>query len=92
MLEAAILTTIAFVLIVPIMYLYADANGFYVIDEKLVENGQLNIDYPQNRFGSHFALVTIITYVVLLGISLLGTYIPATLAARMQPADVLKDE
>lgn len=47
LLEAAILTTIAFVLIVPVMYLYADANGFYMIDEKLIENGQLSTDYPQ---------------------------------------------
>ncbi len=90
--EAAILVTLAFITALPALLLYTRYAGLYIIDENLIELGILNMDYPQNRFASHFITVTLLAYTTLLGISLLGTLIPAVTASRTQPAEVLKDE
>ena len=45
-----------------------------------------------NNFYEHFGLVSMVTYAILLGISLLGTLIPIIRATRVLPADALRDE
>ena len=45
-----------------------------------------------NNFGEHFGVVSLVTYLILLVISLLGTIIPVTRASRVLPAEALRDE
>lgn len=89
LLEATLLVTVAFVLTLPALLHLAWVDGMYVVD-----NGErvLNPIYLQNRFGAHFLLVSFITYTMLLGIALIGTYIPVQRAVRILPADALRDE
>ena len=51
-----------------------------------------NPDYIQNRPVLHFLIVSVISYVLILGVSFVATYIPVSKAARMNPADALRDE
>ena len=44
------------------------------------------------RLITHFFIVSLLTYVVLLIIALLGTYAPVTRAAKILPAEALRDE
>ena len=48
--------------------------------------------YWVNSFGLHFGIVTLITYLILLLVSLIGTIIPVVKAANILPADALRDE
>jgi ABC-type lipoprotein release transport system permease subunit len=48
--------------------------------------------YWVNSFGLHFGIVTLITYLILLFVSLIGTFIPVVKAANILPADALRDE
>lgn len=52
----------------------------------------LNSAYWMNNFGEHFGVVSLVTYLILLVISLLGTIIPVTRASRVLPAEALRDE
>lgn len=40
----------------------------------------------------HFCIVTLMTYIILLVIALIGTYIPVKRASHILPADALRDE
>lgn len=89
LLEAALLVTVAFgVMLIPI-YIYADLNGFVTFGN---QNGNPNPDYWMNRFAAHYWMVTAISYFVLLATALVGTYIPVHRAASILPADALRDE
>lgn len=48
--------------------------------------------YVQNIPALHFLIVSILTYLLLLIVALVGTYIPAYRAARTLPAEALRDE
>ena len=54
----------------------------------------VHINYPYLSFHpvKMFAVVSVITYIFMIFISLLGTYIPVRRAAKTLPADALKDE
>ena len=49
-------------------------------------------DYIQNRPVLHFLIVSAISYILILAVSFVATYIPVSKAARMNPADALRDE
>lgn len=51
-----------------------------------------NSAYLQNRFVPHFLIVSLIVYVLLILITLVGTWIPAQRAAHTEPANALRDE
>ena len=51
-----------------------------------------NVHYPIFNALPHFIVVTLLCYVLLLGISWVGTYIPVHRAANILPADALRDE
>ena len=51
-----------------------------------------NPDYWQNQPVTHFLIVSAITYLLVLGISLLATYIPVAAAAKMKPTEALHEE
>lgn len=85
--ESFLLTTIAWFIGILIMFQLVYHAGFGTNDY-LGENMQ----YIQNRAIPHFLIVSFITYILTLIIALLGTWIPARRAARIEPADALRDE
>lgn len=88
--EAGMLVTFAFLLAVPLLLHYAYVHGVYVVAGS--GSPVPNPDYLQNHFGGHFSIVLLLSYVLLLLIALVGTFIPAQRAARVLPADALRDE
>lgn len=46
----------------------------------------------QNQFIPHFLIVSFVVYFLMLLITLVGTWIPASRAARIEPAEALHDE
>lgn len=51
-----------------------------------------NVNYWMFETTPHFVVVTILTYVLLLAISWIGTYIPVQRASKVLPAEALRDE
>ena len=90
LIEAWLLLTLAFILVIPLLLYHAQANGLYAVE--MNRYFVPNPAYGQNRFGFHFMVVLIISYLILLLIALIGTYIPVRRAARTLPADALRDE
>lgn len=90
LLEAWMLVTVAFAVVLPLLLHRAWMEGFYTVQS----SGTPVPDpaYWQNRFGPHFLAVTALSYGLLLLVALLGTYIPARRAARTLPAEALRDE
>ena len=84
--EAWLLVTMAFIVSLPLTIHRVYAVGF----ANPTENG--NPAYWQNQPYTHFLIVSILTYVILLIIALLGTYAPVTRAAKILPAEALRDE
>nr|WP_302436587.1 FtsX-like permease family protein [Bacteroides intestinalis] len=84
--EAWLLVTVAFVVSLPLTIHRVYASGF----ANPTMDG--NPDYWQNQPYTHFFIVSLLTYVVLLIIALLGTYAPVTRAAKILPAEALRDE
>ena len=92
--EAVILLTLAFVAAMPIVLHFVLTEGFAEpgvcsIDK---ENFTPNPEYGVNNFYIHFAWVTAITYVAMLFITIVGTWIPVYRATRILPADALREE
>lgn len=90
LIEAWLLLTTAFVLVIPFLLYHAQTNGLYAVE--MNRYFVPNPEYWQNRFGFHFSIVLIISYLILLIIALIGTYIPVVRAARTLPADALRNE
>lgn len=89
--EATLLVSLAFLCSLPILLHYAHVKGMYVT----MGGGMFPIlseKYWMNNFFEHFGLVSVVTYAILLGISLVGTLIPVVRASRILPADALRDE
>ena len=86
LMEAWLLVTIAFVVSLPLTMHRIYVSGF----ANPSENG--NPVYWQNQPLTHFLIVSILAYIVLLIIALLGTYAPVTRAAKILPAEALRDE
>jgi ABC-type antimicrobial peptide transport system permease subunit len=90
LIEAWLLLTVAFVLVIPFLLYHAYTSGLY-----MVEMGSYfvpNPAYGQNRFGFHFTVVLALSYLVLVLIALVGTYIPVRRAARALPVEALREE
>lgn len=89
--EAALLVTIAFICTLPLLLHYANVEGMY-------ETGFtgsspiISSKYWVNNFWEHFGIVSVITYFILLSVSLIGTLIPVSKASNVSPADALRDE
>lgn len=88
--EAWLLVTVAFVLVLPLLWHHARIDGMYVVEVN--QNFVPDLKYAQNRFGAHFGIVTLLSYLLLLAVALVGTYIPVKRAARILPAEALRDE
>jgi len=85
--EALIIVTIAFIVSIILMLNIAYIQDFFKTDP-------LNLNYPYLSFHpvKMFAVVSAITYIIMIFISLLGTYIPVRRATKALPADALKEE
>lgn len=80
------MVTIAFVIGVLAQFQIVYLNGFaFAPDDP-------NPDYIQNHPVLHFLIVSTISYILILAVSFVATYIPVSKAARMNPADALRDE
>lgn len=90
LIEGWLLLTTAFVPVIPLLLYHAYSNGMYVV--KINKYFVPDPAYGQNCFGFHFLIVLISSYLILLLIALIGTYIPVRRAARTLPADALRDE
>ena len=90
LLEAWMLLTAAFVLVIPFLYFHARLHGLYTME--MFDDFVPDPAYGQNRFGFHFTVVLALSYVVLLLVALIGTYIPVRRAARTLPVEALRDE
>ena len=92
--EAVILLTLAFVAAMPIVLHFVLTEGFAEPEVCSIdkENFTPNPEYGVNNFYIHFAWVTAITYVAMLFITIVGTWIPVYRATRILPADALREE
>ena len=90
LLEAWMLLTVAFVLVIPFLYFHARIHGLYTVE--MFDDFVLDPAYGQNRFGFHFTVVLALSYLVLLIVALIGTYIPVRRAARTLPLEALREE
>lgn len=90
LIEAWLLLTVAFGLTVPFLFYHASVNGLYAV--KMSEYFVPDPTYAQNRFGCHFIVVSVISYLILLLVSFIGTYIPVRRAARTTPLEALREE
>ncbi|MFR5758309.1 MAG: hypothetical protein ACLUE2_08910 [Bacteroides cellulosilyticus] len=84
LMEAWLLVTIAFAVSLPLTMHRIYVSGF----ANPSENG--NPVYWQNQPLTHFLIVSVLAYIVLLIIALLGTYAPVTRAAKILPAEAFK--
>lgn len=89
--EASILVTVATIISTIIMAHYVYTNDFFAKIQMLSKE-MLNPEYWQNNPITHFSVISIIVYLVLLITSLIGTLIPVSRATRELPADALHDE
>ena len=88
--ESWMLLTIAFVVVMPLLWFYFQQEGFYLVQQA----GHLvpNPAYWQNQPVTRYFILMAITYLLLLLISLIGTYIPTRRTARVLPCEALREE
>ena len=89
--EATLLVTLAFVCAMPLLLNYVHSEGMF---NDIFAAGRpiVSDKYWVNSFWQHFGMVSLITYLILLSVSLVGTLIPVVKAANILPADALRDE
>ena len=90
--EATLLVSMAFVCILPALAHVAKVNGMYggsTISSNLVDNLIANW---WTESIPHFLMVSLITYLLLLAVAVIGTAIPVSRATKVLPADALRDE
>ena len=89
--EATLLVTLAFagtlLLLINYVYLEGMFNDVFAGMRPVVSD-----KYWVNNVVQHFGVVSMVTYLILLGVSLVGTLIPVVRATRLLPADALRDE
>ena len=91
--EAVVLISLSFAVCLPVILHIVTVDGFIVPQITTYDEGLApNPEYAVNNFYIHFAWVTAITYVVMLAITVIGTFIPVYRATRILPADALRDE
>jgi len=88
--ETGLLVTLAFVCALPLLMHYVHESGMYFAVVTGEPKDSLTIWWLETV--PHFCMVSILTYVILLLIALLGTYIPVSRAVNVFPADALRDE
>ena len=92
--EGIILLTAAFLVAMAFVAWYVHHNGYNMGLTEHAIGGWKGPDlyYWFNRPRLHIAAVTLLTYALMLGITLLGTWVPVQRATRILPSDALRDE
>ena len=90
LIEAWLLVTIAFVAVIPCLLYHKYTNGLYALE--MNDYFVPSPVYGQNRFDFHFSVVLLLSYLILLLVALVGTYIPVRRAARTLPVEALREE
>lgn len=88
--ETGLLVTLAFVCALPLLMHYVHESGMYYAI--ITDEPKDSLTVWWLKTVPHFCLVSLLTYAILLLIALLGTYIPVSRAAKVLPADALRDE
>ena len=88
--ETGLLVTLAFVCTLPLLMHYVHESGMYYATITDEPKDSLTVWWLETV--PHFCMVSLLTYAILLLIALLGTYIPVSRAAKVLPADALRDE
>lgn len=88
--ETGLLVTLAFVCALPILMHYVHESGMYHAVILGEPKDSLTVWWLETV--PHFCMVSLLAYMILLIIALLGTYIPVSRAAKVLPADALRDE
>ena len=88
--ETGLLVTMAFVCTLPLLMHYVHESGMYHAIITGEPKDSLTVWWLETV--PHFCMVSLLTYAILLLIALLGTYIPVSRAAKVLPADALRDE
>ena len=89
--EATLLVTMAFACTLLLIANYVFIEGMF--DDVFAGMRPIISDkYWVNSFMEHFGVVSLVTYLIMLGISLIGTLIPVLKATQVLPADALRDE
>ena len=92
--EAVILLTVAFIVALPLILHIVLVDGFAEPAVCTLNKNAFppNPEYGVNNTYIHFAWVTAITFIAMLAITVIGTFIPVYRATRILPADALRDE
>ena len=85
--EVAILVTIGFAVAMLFVLHHLYVNGF-----ANPLDGYINIKFVEIGGALHFAVVTAVTYIILMLIAIAGAAIPAWRITKILPADALKEE
>ena len=88
--ETGLLVTLAFVCALPLLMHYVHESGMYYAVVAGEPKDSLAVWWLETV--PHFCMVSLLTYVILLFIALLGTYIPVSRAVNVLPSDALRDE
>jgi|GEM_PF-4538618 len=92
-LESAILITLAFVIsLIPLAAIILSNNEFMFKSQFFDMTINNSSPYPLYRFIPHFAIVSMITYAILMVTAFVGTYITAHKYSNLQPSEALRDE
>lgn len=93
--EGLVLTTIAVLIGCFVYFQWAHIEGLYTFgelfswDKTIASDGSL---YLPNHFWVHFAVVSLLVYVVMLLVTWFGVYLPARSISRISPVNALRDE
>lgn len=91
--EVWLLVTSAFVLVLLAVFHYVRSEGLAPVVQTF-QNDLFTPDpaYWQNRLWSRFAVVSVVTYVLMLVLSFLAVWFPVRRAVALPPADALHEE
>lgn len=93
LLEGTLLLTAAFLSAMLFVAWHVHANGYDVgLAEEAVHWNGADMSYWFNRPVPHVLVVTLLTYALMLLITLLATWVPVHRATRVLPGDALRDE
>ena len=88
--ETGVMAFIAFIIGDLIYLQYALKEGLSIGNEN--NASYIKADSWVYNFGEHFAIVSVIVFVIILICVAIGTYFPARHASKVEPVDALRDE
>lgn len=91
--EALLLATLAFIVAMPFVMHYLHVEGFAdpIKDLFLINKESSNPAYLHNQPLTHFVTVTIVGYLFMAIVAVVGAVIPAWRATRIEPADAMRE-